>query len=83
MAGVTTFSVEELVAEPALGKLTNVRKADLFGIADHYGIYVSASLLKKVLKAAVVDGLVERGVCSLPATVAVAMAESRRRGPLH
>ncbi|KAK0141107.1 hypothetical protein N1851_021909 [Merluccius polli] len=81
MPGLTAFSVEEFVAEPALGKLNNVRKADLFAIADHYGIQVSASLLKKELKAAVVDGLVERGGCSLPATVAVAMAESA--GEVH
>ena len=76
MAGVTAFSVEEFVAEPVLGKLDNGRKADLFAIANHYGIQVSVSLLKKELKAAVVEGLVERGVCRLPATVAVAVAVS-------
>ena len=62
MAGVTAFSVEEFVAEPALCKLDNGRKVNLFAIADHYGIQVSVSLLKKELKAAVVEGLVVEGL---------------------
>ena len=80
MVGVAAFSVDEFVEEPALCKLDNGRKADLFAIADHYGIPVSVSLLKE-LKAAVVEGLVERGVCSLPAPVAVAMAVSAGEVP--
>ena len=83
MGGATAFSVEEFVAEPALGKLNNVRKADLFAIADHYGIQVSASLLKKDLKAAVVDGLVERGGCSLPATGQWPWLSPRERSTPH
>lgn len=84
MASGAAFSVEEFVAKPTLSQLNNCRKVDLFAIADRYGIKVSTSLRKKELKAAVVDGLVKGGVCSLPAAVAVAgsagEASSEARG---
>lgn len=72
MASGAAFSVEAFVTEPTLSQLDNCRKVDLFANADHYGIQVSTSFLKKELKAAMVDGLVEGCVCSLPVTVAVA-----------
>lgn len=62
MVSVTAFSVEEFVEELTLSQLDECRKVDLSANANHYDIPVSTSLLKKELKAAVVDGLVERGV---------------------
>ncbi|XP_058495160.1 uncharacterized protein LOC131466089 isoform X2 [Solea solea] len=82
MASGSVFSVEEFVAKPTLSQLDHCRKADLFAIADRYDIKVTTSLLKKELKAAVVDGLVEGGVCGLPATVPESAGEvcSEARG---
>nr|XP_043874918.1 uncharacterized protein LOC122764957 isoform X2 [Solea senegalensis] len=77
MASGSAFSVEEFVAKPTLSQLDICRKADLFAIADRYDIKVTTSLLKKELKAAVVDGLVEGGVCGLPATVPESAGEVR------
>nr|XP_043896825.1 uncharacterized protein LOC122778793 [Solea senegalensis] len=82
MASGSAFSVEEFVAKPTLSQLDICRKADLFAIADRYDIKVTTSLLKKELKAAVIDGLVEGGVCGLPATVPESAGEvcSEARG---
>lgn len=66
---MTVFSMEEFVANPTLSQLDECRKIDLRLIAEYYSISVSTSLVKRELKAAPLNGLVERGVFNLPAPV--------------
>lgn len=59
---MTMFALDEFVGEPTIGKLDKCRKSDLFEIAEHYSITVSTSLVKRELKAAVLDGFIAHDV---------------------
>ena len=52
------FELRDFVDNPTLGQLNACRKMDLCAIAEHYGISISASWVKKDLKAAIISGLV-------------------------
>lgn len=45
------FDFEAFVTEPTVDKLAECRKRDLFEIAAHYGVFVSLSLRKDILRA--------------------------------
>ena len=77
---MAVFSIEEFVAHPTLSQIDGCRKDDLCTIAEYYGISVSRSLIKKKLKAVLLQGLVERGILASqvleesPGAIAGAMA---------
>lgn len=56
------FALDVFVGEPTIGKLDKCRKSDLFEIAEHDGITVSTFLVKRELKAAVLDGFIAHNV---------------------
>ena len=62
------FELRDFVDNPTLGQLNACRKKDLCAIAEHYGISISASWVKKDLKTAIISGLVGLGaiIVSLP-----------------
>lgn len=63
MAG---FDLNAFVFSPDLNQLDKCKKIELRDIADHYDISVSTSLGKAELKAVVLNGLVSKGVITLP-----------------
>ncbi|CAI5677731.1 unnamed protein product [Oreochromis niloticus] len=59
---MATFDIAGFTAKPSLALLDVCRKRDLQEVATHYGISVSTGLRKAELKAALVSGLLEKGV---------------------
>ncbi|CAI5669135.1 unnamed protein product [Oreochromis niloticus] len=59
---MATFDIAGFTARPSLAVLDVCRKRDLQEVATHYGISVSTGLRKAELKAALVSGLLEKGV---------------------
>ncbi|CAI5669654.1 unnamed protein product [Oreochromis niloticus] len=59
---MATFDIAGFTAKPLLAVLDVCRKRDLQEVATHYGISVSTGLRKAELKAALVSGLLEKGV---------------------
>lgn len=60
------FVLQDFVNNPSVAQLELCRKDYLFLIANHYGVRVSKSLLKRELKALVLAGLAEQAVLDLP-----------------
>ncbi|KAL3065650.1 hypothetical protein OYC64_015747 [Pagothenia borchgrevinki] len=77
------FDLESFLVCPSYEQLDQCRKDYLFEIAQHFSFTVSKQMLKKDLKALVVDELVERGLLVLPVqselAVSDAMPESLER----
>lgn len=63
MAG---FDLNAFVFSPDLNQLDKCKKIELHDVADHYDISVSTSLGKAELKAVVLNGLISKGVITLP-----------------
>ncbi|CAI5660700.1 unnamed protein product [Oreochromis niloticus] len=59
---MATFDISGFTAEPSLALLGVCRKRDLHEVATYYGISVSTGLRKAELKAALVSGLLEKGL---------------------
>ncbi|CAI5670429.1 unnamed protein product [Oreochromis niloticus] len=59
---MATFDISGFMAKPSLALLDVCRKRDLQEVATYYGISVSTGLRKAELKAALVSGLLEKGV---------------------
>lgn len=60
------FDLESFVNAPAIDRLKKCRKDDWLLIAAHYKIAVTKNQLKRDIKRAVIQGLVELGVLVLP-----------------
>lgn len=59
---MATFDLSVFVANPTLAQFYKCRKSELYEIAGHYGVSVAASLLKKELRATLLDYLVAEGI---------------------
>lgn len=57
----------KVIENPSLELIEKCRKDDLVVIAEHYQISVNRQSLKREIKTAVLNGLVEQKVFSLPA----------------
>lgn len=68
---MATFDIAVFLANPSLVQLDTYRKRDLHEVASFYGICVSAALRKAELKAALVSGLVEKGIVALPVSASL------------
>uniref|UniRef100_A0A669CSJ4 CCHC-type domain-containing protein n=1 Tax=Oreochromis niloticus TaxID=8128 RepID=A0A669CSJ4_ORENI len=62
---MATFDIVAFKENPSLVQLDACRKRDLHEMASFYGICVSTALRKAELKAALVSGLVEKGIVAL------------------
>ncbi|CAI5682996.1 unnamed protein product [Oreochromis niloticus] len=63
---MATFDIAVFKGNPSLVQLDACRKRDLHAVASFYSISVSTALRKAELKAALVSGLVEKGIVALP-----------------
>lgn len=63
---MATFDIAVFKKNPSLVQLDACRKRDLHEVASGYSISVSTALRKAELKAALVSGLVEKGIVALP-----------------
>ena len=61
------FDLESFLVCPSYEQIDRCRKDDLYEIAQHFSLAVNKQLLKKELKALVVDELVKRGLLVLAA----------------
>lgn len=59
---MATFEMTNFIKQPSFEKIDNYPKDDLIIFAQHYEILVSRGLLKKVVKACLLAGLIEKGV---------------------
>lgn len=62
---MSTLDIFVFTANPSLAQLDACRKNDLHEVASFYGIGVSTVLHKAELKAALVSGLVDKGILAL------------------
>ncbi|KAL1265212.1 hypothetical protein QQF64_003239 [Cirrhinus molitorella] len=62
---MNTFDLQSFIEKPTLDKFDRCRKDDLLKIADHYGISVVRQALKKTIKSALYQKLVELNVLVL------------------
>lgn len=60
------FDLNLFLATPSISQINSCRKDDLAKIADHFNISYSKQLLKRELKALIIDRLVEMEVIVLP-----------------
>lgn len=65
---MAAFDLNTFVSNPTLSQFDKCKKK-LFEIAAHYNILVPASLAKAELRAVLLDGLIGKGIFSLPASV--------------
>ena len=56
------FDIQAFVDDPSVVRLNACRKADLFAIAEHYGLVVPTTVVKCKLLKSVVGGLVDMQV---------------------
>lgn len=61
----TTFDIAMFTANPSFAQLDACRKKDLYEVASFYGNGFSTVLSNAELKAALVSGLVEKGIFTL------------------
>lgn len=66
---MAAFDLNTFVCNPTLSQFDKCKKSDLFEIAVHYNILVPAYLAKAELRGVLLDGLIGKGIFSLPASV--------------
>lgn len=66
---MAAFNISKFMADPTLSQLDKCRKSNLHEIADYYDVSVSSSFVQAEMKVVVLDGLISKGVLSLPAVV--------------
>lgn len=59
---IAAFNLDESVANPMLGQFDNGVTKDLYEIAEHYDIPFLGFLVKRELKAVLLNGFIEKGI---------------------